>query len=126
MDGMDAGIAALDVDPFSRAFLQDPFPDHERLREAGPVAYLSRYGVFAVARHAEVRAVLQDWEAFSSAAGVGLADFRKEKPWRLPSLVLETDPPLHDRTRRVLARVLSAGAMRSGHCGRGSRRMRRA
>ena len=113
MDGMDSGIPRLDIDPFSRAFLQDPFPDHERLREAGPVAYLSRYGVFAVARHAEVRAVLQDWEAFSSAAGVGLADFRKEKPWRLPSLVLETDPPLHDRTRRVLSRVLSAGAMRT-------------
>ena len=115
MDGMvQAGaVPELEVDPFSRAFLEDPFPDHARLRDAGPVAWLTRYRVFAVARHAEVRAVLQDWETYSSAAGVGLADFRREKPWRLPSLVLETDPPLHDRTRRVLSRVLSAGAMRA-------------
>ena len=108
---MPNGVPELDLDPFSRAFLENPFPDHARLRDAGPVAWLPRYGVFAVARHAEVRAVLQDWETFSSAAGVGLADFRREKPWRLPSLVLETDPPLHDRTRRVLSRVLSASAM---------------
>ncbi len=101
----------LDIDPFSRAFLENPFPDHARMRDAGPVVLLGRYGVLAVARHAEVRAVLQDWRTFSSAAGVGLADFRREPPWRLPSLVLETDPPLHDRTRRVLSRVLSAEAM---------------
>jgi cytochrome P450 len=30
----------------------------------------------------------------------------------LPSLVLETDPPLHDRTRKVLDNVLSPAAMR--------------
>ncbi len=115
MDGMAvAGEAPeLDFDPFSRAFLEDPFPNHARLRDAGPVVWLKRYGVFAVGRHTEVRAVLQDWETFSSAAGVGLADFRREKPWRLPSLVLETDPPLHDRTRRVLSRVLSASAMKA-------------
>jgi hypothetical protein len=26
-----------DIDPFSPAFLRDPYPAHERLREAGPV-----------------------------------------------------------------------------------------
>ena len=113
MDSMSApGVPELSFDPFSRAFLENPFPDHERLREAGPVVRLTQYGILAVGRHAECRAVLQDWEAFSSASGVGLADFRKEKPWRLPSLVLETDPPLHDRTRAILSRVLSAAAMR--------------
>ena len=112
MDGMTSGMPVLDLDPFSQAFLEDPFPDHARLRDAGPVVALSRYDILAVARHAEVRTVLQDWERFSSAAGVGLADFRREKPWRLPSLVLETDPPLHDRTRRVLSRVLSPASLR--------------
>ncbi len=113
MDGMvtAGGVPELDFDPFSRGFLEDPFPDHARLRDAGPVAWLRQYGVYAVGRHAEARAVLQDWEAFSSAAGVGLADFRREKPWRLASLVLETDPPMHGRSRRVLSRVLSAGVV---------------
>lgn len=108
-----AGVPELDFDPFSREFLEDPFPHHARLRDAGPVAWLRTHGVYAVGRHAEVRAVLQDWQAFSSAAGVGLADFRREKPWRLPSLVLETDPPQHGRARRVLSRVLSGEAVRA-------------
>ncbi len=105
-------LPELDIDPFSAEFFENPFPMHSALREAGPVVRLPRYGVVGVARYAEVRAVLSDWQSFSSARGVGLADFKKEKPWRLPSLVLETDPPLHDRTRKVLDRVLSAAAMR--------------
>lgn len=104
-------IPASDIDPFSAAFFEDPFPAHEALREAGPVVRLSRYGVLACARHAEVKAILDDWRTFSSARGVGLQDFAKEKPSRPPSLVLETDPPLHDRTRKVQARVLSPAAI---------------
>ncbi len=110
---------ALDIDPFSADFFEDPFPFHAALREAGPVVRLSRYGILAVARYAEVHAVLTDWRNFSSARGVGLSDFAKEKPWRLPSLVLETDPPLHDRTRKVLDRVLSPAACAG--CGKASR-----
>ena len=52
-----------------------------------------------------------DWQTFCSSRGAGLTDFATEKPWRPKSLVLETDPPLHDRTRRVLNGVLSASAM---------------
>ena len=105
-------IPTSDIDPYTEQYFEDPFPAHEALREAGPVIRLSRYNVFAVARYDEVRTVLADWASFSSARGVGIADFKKEKPWRLPSLVLETDPPLHDRTRKVLDRVLSPAAMR--------------
>jgi hypothetical protein len=56
--------------------------------------------------------MLLDWSSFTSARGVGLSDFAKEKPWRLPSLLLETDPPLHDRTRKLMDRVLSPAAVR--------------
>ncbi len=105
-------IPTSDIDPFSASFFEDPFPAHAALRDAGPVVRLSRYDVLAVARYAEVQAMLTDWRTFSSARGVGLSDFAKEKPWRLPSLVLETDPPLHDRTRKVLDGVLSPAALR--------------
>jgi cytochrome P450 len=60
-----------------------------------------------MARYAEVHEALRDWETYSSAAGVGLSDFRKEKPWRPPSLLLEADPPEHARARRAVARALS-------------------
>jgi cytochrome P450 len=101
------------MDPFCQEFFEDPFPAHEELRESGPVVHLSRYGVWAVARYDEVHRVLNDWQTFCSSCGAGLTDFAKEKPWRPPSLVLEVDPPLHDRTRRVLSRVLSAAVIRS-------------
>jgi len=106
-------IPALDIDPFCRDFFDDPFPVHAALRDAGPVAYLPRYDVFAVARHENVHAMLLDWSSFSSARGVGLSDFAREKPWRLPSLLLETDPPLHDCTRKLMDRVLSPAAVRA-------------
>ena len=91
-----------------------PIRIRRRRRCAKPVrsVRLTRYNVWAVARYQEVFAILNDWRTFSSARGVGLTDFKKEKPWRLPSLVLETDPPLHDRTRKVLDGVLSPAAMR--------------
>jgi cytochrome P450 len=105
------GAVAVDLDPFSDEFLSDPCPFHERLREAAPVVWLERYGIFASARHAEVQTGLTDWQTFSSAAGVGIDDFRRSKPWRPPSLILEADPPLHTRSRTVLNRALSAKAM---------------
>lgn len=108
-----ADIPVSDADPFCAEFFEDPFPVHAALREAGPVVRLRRYGVWAVARYAEVHAVLNDWQTFCSSRGAGITDFAKEKPWRPKSLVLETDPPLHDHTRRVLNRVLSAPVMRT-------------
>lgn len=104
-------IPETDIDPFCTAYFEDPYPAQHALREAGPVVRLARYGVLAAARYAEVKAMLDDWQTFSSARGVGIQDFAKETPKRPKSLVLETDPPLHDRTRRVQARVLSPAAI---------------
>ena len=106
------GIPVLDVDPFSIEFFEDPHRIHAALREAGPVVWLTRWSVFAVARYQEVQAVLHDWQTFCSRRGVGMSDFAKEKPWRPPSLVLETDPPEHDRARTVLNRALSPAVMK--------------
>lgn len=111
-DGTSRQAPVSDVDPFSIEFFEDPHRIHEVLREAGPVVWLSRWNVFAVARYAEVHAVLNDPETFCSRRGVGLSDFAKEKPWRPPSLILEADPPAHTRTRAVLNKVLSLGVMR--------------
>ena len=103
--------AVSSVDPFSHAFLENPYPHHEAMREAGPVVWLERYGIWAMARHQEVRDALTDWQTYCSGAGVGLSDFRKETPWRPPSIILEADPPLHTRTRAVLTRILSPAAI---------------
>src|SRR3954469_18533039 len=105
-------IPALDIDPFCQTFFDDPYPAHAAMRDAGPVVYLPRYDIHAVARYDDVRAMLLDWNSFTSARGVGLSDFAREKPWRLPSLLLETDPPVHDRTRALMDKVLTPAAVR--------------
>jgi 4-methoxybenzoate monooxygenase (O-demethylating) len=101
------GAPVCALDPFADGFLRDPFSFHNELREAGPVVWLGHYGIWGMARHAEVHEALRDFQTYSSAAGVGLSDFRKEKPWRPPSLLLEADPPEHARARRAVARALS-------------------
>lgn len=105
-------IPRTDADPFGDAVLEDPHPFHHDLREAGPVVHLDRYDVYAMGRYAEVHAALVDWQRFESGAGVGISNFRKEEPWRPPSLLLETDPPRHDAPRHVLEPILAPRALR--------------
>jgi cytochrome P450 len=110
--GAAPDVPHLDFDPFSIEFFADPFPTHEKLREAGPLVYLDKYGVYGVARYEQVHAVLNDPLTFCSSRGVGLSDFAREKPWRPQSIILEADPPAHTRTRAVLNQVLSATALK--------------
>jgi len=101
-------IPNLDIDPFSNGFLADPYPHHATLRDAGPVVWLPRYGIYAVARYEEVRATLADHRTFISGAGVGLKDLRSEPGHVLArGLTLQIDPPEHTRGRLVLGRAMS-------------------
>jgi cytochrome P450 len=105
-------IPSLEGDPFSPEVLAKPYDFHQALRELGPIVWLPAYGIFAIGRYAEVREVLMDWRTFCSSAGVGLTNFRKEIPWREPSVVVEADPPLHTRTRGVLGGILAPRGLR--------------
>ena len=105
---MTAKLPELDIDPYASEHLLDPYPMHQRIREAGPVVRLTPYpSLVACARHEQVHAVFSDHATFSSSAGVGLSNFKLEKPFRPQSLILEADPPLHTQTRAVLSRILS-------------------
>lgn len=108
-----AGVPRLDIDPFDEAFLADPYAHHQALREAGPVVWLEPLKLHAAARYDEVSTALGDWHNFMSGRGVGLSDFAKEEPWRPPSLLLEADPPLHDRTRKLMANVVSLAKLKA-------------
>jgi len=101
-----------DFDPFCRKSMIDPYPEYGRLRTIGPIARLEKYGVWAISRFSDVNAVLSNSAVFSSAGGTGLANYFKQKPWRTPSLLLETDPPLHTRTRAVVVRTMTPIALR--------------
>jgi len=106
-------IPNLMIDPFDERFLADPYAHHSALRDAGPVVWLEPIGCFGMARYAEVQPALKDWQSFLSSRGVGLADFATEAPWRPPSLLLETDPPIHDRTRGLMNRIASLTSLKA-------------
>jgi 4-methoxybenzoate monooxygenase (O-demethylating) len=104
---------SLAFDPFDEAVLANPYVHHPTIRDAGPVVWLPAIGAYGVARYALVKAILEDPATFVSGRGVGLADFAKEDPWRPPSLLLEADPPLHDRTRGLMNKVVSLASLRA-------------
>jgi cytochrome P450 len=106
-----AGAASWDVDPYAPSILCAPNAYYEELRERGPLVWLSRYGIWASGRYDEVQTIFSDWRRFCSSRGVGLTDFETEAPWRPPSIILEVDPPEHERTRSVLLRSMSPKAL---------------
>lgn len=96
-----------DVDPYDVSILSDPYPYYAELRSRGDIVYIPKYSILAVGRYHITHKVFSGHENFVSSRGVGLDDFKLEKPWRPPSLLLEADPPDHTRPRKVMARALS-------------------
>ncbi len=80
------GVETWDIDPYSIDVLNDLEKWFAGLRERGPVVWLSRYGCWAVGNYNDVRTVFSDSARFCSLRGVGLSDFKKEKPWRQPAI----------------------------------------
>lgn len=106
-------MPSVDLDLFGDDYLENPFAYHDMLRDVGPVFRIAPYNIYGMARHANVLAALKDHETFCSGRGVGITDFAVEKPWREPSLLLETDPPVHDHMRTIMKRVMSLAAVRN-------------
>jgi len=105
------GATIWDVDPYDADILRAPEDYYTALREKGPFVFIPRYAILAVGRYEETRQVFSDHENFVSSRGVGLNDFKHEKPWRAPSIILEKDPPEHTRARKAMARALSPKAI---------------
>jgi 4-methoxybenzoate monooxygenase (O-demethylating) len=112
METLALDHARSDFDPFDWKTRVDPYPAYAALRAAAPAIHLDKYGIWAVPRYAEIKTIFADHENFSNAGGAGIMNYFKTKPWRPPSIILEADPPMHTRTRKVLARIMSPGAMR--------------
>jgi cytochrome P450 len=89
----------VDVDVWSDSNLRDPFPLYAELRRLAPVVRLARHDAYAVTRYAEIRDVLQEWESFTSAKGVGMSPLINARGGRG---VIASDPPVHTARRRVL------------------------
>ncbi|MEH0060025.1 cytochrome P450 [Auritidibacter ignavus] len=100
------------IDAYAQETLLDRSSLQYEVRETAPVVWMSEHNVYATGRHKEVKAVLDNWQTFQVGAGVGIANFHTEKPWRPRANPTETDPPDHDAPRRVLSGILSMRALR--------------
>ena len=100
-------VPTSDYDPFTEEAILDAHTHDGALRDIAPAVYLERYDVWAVARFADVQAMLKDWETFTSTD----RPFFDPKAIR-PNILLTEDPPEHTRTRAVIMRSLSAPALR--------------
>jgi len=91
-----------DIDLFSDEAIRTPYPFWKELRDIAPAVWLTRYDMWAVARYEDVKAVLGNWEVFTTAHGVAMDDkvnAATSGPGRANSLT--SDPPLHDDIRNV-------------------------
>ena len=110
--GPTVRIPTCDVDPFDRENIRDPYRWHPKLRAAGPLVWMTKYEVWGTGNYTLAKQILNDWDAFCSSAGVGMANFHTEKPWRPPSKLLEADPPEHTPRRAVADNVMSHANLR--------------
>lgn len=97
----------LSLDPFADDFLDDPFPRHAQLRDAGAVVRLEHHAIFAMARFADVETALRDPVTYCSGRGVGITDFGTGADWPPQSIILEADPPDHTVARKVLTGAMT-------------------
>jgi cytochrome P450 len=91
-------------DPGARAFVEDPYPTYAMLRRDFPVSWYEPGGMWLVARHAEVNAILRD-RRFGRVF-VPKEPRDRYEPWNLVNehAMLEMEPPDHTRLRQLVAR----------------------
>ena len=87
-------------DIYSTDAIVDPYPHYARLRELGPVVWLTKHRVYALPRFAECKAVLRDDTTFVS----GKRSRANPIANRLSrGTTLNSDGAEHDQRRKLLA-----------------------
>jgi cytochrome P450 len=90
--------------PWDPEFRANPYPYYGAIN-AGPPKLIDLFGPTAlVGRYADVTAVLKDHARFSSEQRMRSPEMRDEGAFRGSATMLFSDPPVHSRLRRVVAR----------------------
>ena len=103
---------AVEFDPFSAEYFDDPTEVYRRLRDEAPVYFNEKYGFYALSRFEDVVAAHRDWPAFSSEHGVELSSLTKDPELiKLVGMIIMMDPPRHTRYRALVSRVFTPRAV---------------
>lgn len=89
----------------------EPHDQFDLLRREAPVFWHPEPdgpGFWAVTKHADVRTVSHDWETFSSELGATFIPTQDEEILaQLRLSILNMDPPLHNRARRLVSKAFT-------------------
>jgi cytochrome P450 len=102
---------AVEFDPMSDEYFNDPSEVYRRLRDEAPVYFNERYGFYALSRFEDVAAAHRDWQGFSSSHGVDLATLSKHADYSSFKMIIMMDPPDHARLRALVSRVFTPRAV---------------
>ena len=101
---------ASDFDPLDPAWVDNPYPIWDELRQKCPIVHTDRFmGVYFLSRYEDVRAVADDTEHFSSRRGVAI---REGRPPVRPAPPITSDPPAHSAQKRLLLPGFTPDAIR--------------
>jgi cytochrome P450 len=104
------GVPAYPANIYTTDAIVDPYPHYTRLREKGPVVWLSRHRLYALPRYTECKSVLRDDKTFISGSGVALNPLTN----RLSrGTTLTSDAAEHDQRRKLVAHRLLPRALRT-------------
>jgi cytochrome P450 len=103
-------------DPWSPAFVADPYPAYTRLRAESPVTYFAPTNQWLVSRHSDVDALLRDRRLGRSYLHVATPEEFGREPepayldpfWRVVGGgMLDVEPPDHTRLRRLVSKAFT-------------------
>jgi cytochrome P450 len=104
------GVPAYQTNIYTTDAIVDPYPHYTRLREKGPVVWLSRHRLYALPRYTECKSVLRDDKTFISGSGVALNPLTN----RLSrGTTLTSDGAEHDQRRKLVAHRMLPRALRT-------------
>jgi cytochrome P450 len=101
-----ASAGAIEFDPFSDDFFDDPYDTYRALRDNAPIYHSEKYDFYALSRHADVLAAHLDPRRFSSAYGLTV-DMLLQKTRVDVNMMIMMDQPEHTQLRRMINQAFS-------------------
>ena len=95
--------APLLYSPFAYEIHEDPYPTYARLRDEAPSYHNPELDFWALSRFADVHQAMQDWETYSSSAGVSL----EEGSGTRPPMIIMMDPPRQQKLRKLVSKAFT-------------------
>lgn len=99
---------ASDIDLWSDEVLSNPYPVYEKLRDLGPVVWLSTHNAWVVLRYTSIRKALLDAGTFTSSQGIAMNSAMNQAS---DGIMLLADDPEHKRLRRTFIKPLQPQAL---------------